>query len=192
MKGHRQGNGKGFVKGGRASSPGKRRHIRKKIRALEEDLARNPPPEEPPAPATRFAGTWHWDSVRASIDACIAHLPPSPFRTALEQADSRRHDSSVVWKWGAALGHLLGLERPWEYGTALTNSSAIFRPSLETRERRAAGESTGWSSPEAERAWKCAVAKFQRGRDEESPEEVRTTSNNGSDNGHRGGRNAAE
>jgi hypothetical protein len=57
MKGRKQGNGKGFVSGDRAASPGKRRHIKKRIRELEQDLAANPPvrpqtilPPPPPAP----------------------------------------------------------------------------------------------------------------------------------------------
>lgn len=84
--------------------------------------------------ARDFSGTWHWDDARASIDAVIATLPASPFRDELETADSRRSDSSVVWRWGLALARLHGLEEPWEYASALTNSQAIHRPSLAARE----------------------------------------------------------
>jgi hypothetical protein len=82
-----------------------------------------------PPPRRKYLGGWHWDSVRASLDACVAHLPPSAFRDALEVADSRRHDSSAVWRWGLALGCLHRIERPWEYAHALTDSAAIHRPS---------------------------------------------------------------
>lgn len=80
-----------------------------------------------------FAGQWHWDDARASIDACIAYLPDVPFRAALETADSRRADSSLVWRWGLSLGRLHGLEAPAAYATAVTDSAAIHRPSLSTR-----------------------------------------------------------
>ena len=82
----------------------------------------------------KFTGQWHWDDVRASLDACVAYLPSSKFRDRLETADSRRHDSSVVWRWGLALGELHVLENPCAYADALTNSAAIHRPSLSTRE----------------------------------------------------------
>jgi len=87
-----------------------------------------------------YAGQWHWDDVRASLDACAAYLPRSRFRGALEVADSRRHDSCVVWRWGLALGELHELADPCAYADALTDSAAIHRPSLATRELRAMGE----------------------------------------------------
>ena len=98
-----------------------------------------------------FTGTWHWDDARASIDACVAHLDAleqtlpkrskarkelAAFRLELEAADSRRSDSMAVWRWGVALGRLHGFADPCAYASALTNSSAISRPSLATREGR--------------------------------------------------------
>lgn len=111
-----------------------------------------PDPEPPADHAGRdFAGSWHWDDVRGSIDAVIACLPEMPrrrrrhtppwFRRAARFADRldthdthARADSTLVYRWGVELGELWGLPDPCAYGRALTNSQAIFRPSLSTRE----------------------------------------------------------
>ena len=106
-----------------------------------------PQPVEPwrPPPARDFSGQWHWDDARASVDAVIACLPDDGsiagvFSRRLDKHDTEaRHDSTLVYRWGVELGRLWELPDPCAYGSALTNSTAIHRPSLATREDQAAG-----------------------------------------------------
>lgn len=91
-----------------------------------------------PPPARDFAGKWHWDDVRASVDAVICGLPEGDaFAGRLDWHDTRsRADSTLVYRWGVELGALWKLPDPCTYASALTNSQAIHRPSLATREGR--------------------------------------------------------
>lgn len=97
-----------------------------------------PEPPEPwtPPPARDFAGAWHWDDVRASIDAVICSLPEDgSLWRRLDMHDTQaRHDSTLVYRWGVELGKLWELPDPSAYASALTNSQAIHRMSLATRE----------------------------------------------------------
>lgn len=101
-----------------------------------------PVAEAPRPPRRTFAGTWHWDDARAGIDAVIAHLPQGHrLAERLEGAEVRsRSDSMLVYRWGVILAEWHGLEDPCAYGRALTDSVAIHRPSLATREALGRGE----------------------------------------------------
>jgi hypothetical protein len=119
------------------------------VTAVERMVVPEPAPDpvEPwrPPPARDFAGKWHWDDARASVDAVIACLPDDDsiagvFSRRLDKHDTdSRADSTLVYRWGVELGKLWELPDPCAYASALTNSSAIHRPSLATREDCAAG-----------------------------------------------------
>lgn len=108
-------------------------------------------PEEPPKPKSTgpwtpppsrdFSGTWHWDDVHDSLDAVVASLREDDrFAARLDYHETRsHHDSTLVYRWGVELGIRWNLDEPWRYGAALTNSQAIYRPCLATREGRVRG-----------------------------------------------------
>lgn len=98
-------------------------------------------PDRPLARRKTFDGQWHWDDARASIDAAIASLPEGHRLAArLEHIEIKaRADSTLVYRWGVALAEWHGLDEPWRYGSALTDSVAIHRPSLAVREAIDAG-----------------------------------------------------
>lgn len=119
--------------------------------------APKPEPWRPP-PAKAFAGAWHWDEARSSIDAVIASLPEDAFSARLDSIDTRsRADSTLVYRWGVELGKLWGLPDPCAYGSALTDSTAIHRPSQYTREDRAAGVPDMPPTAEQENLWRGMV-----------------------------------